>query len=272
MIKKLPNIINKLYSISFICLLLFIWWLVCKLQLVPAFMLPSPGKVASALVGDAPALWGHLLISLKEAFIGLFCSIVAAFILAIVMDRFVFLHKSIYPVVVLTQTVPAIVLAPLLVLWLGYGILPKVVLIFITCFFPLVVNILSGFQSVDQDVIKLFQSMGASRWQILWKVKLPYAMESFFAGLRIAVTYAVVGAIIAEWLGGDGGLGVYMTRVRKAYAFDKMFAVIILISFISLALMKLVDLIQKKSMPWKHMKRSMEAADEEHAAGTKDLK
>ena len=218
-------------------------------------MLPSPGKVLAALWNEAPRLWENALVSLQEAFIGLFLSIAAAFLLAILMDRFRFLYQALYPVLVITQTIPVIAIAPLLVLWLGYGVLPKIVLIFITCFFPLVVGVLSGFASVDWDVLRLMSSMGATRRQILFQVKLPSSLESFFAGLRISAVYSIVGAVIAEWLGGEAGLGVYMTRVRSAYAFDKMFAVIFLISVLSLLLMKLVDFLQKKMMPWKRINK-----------------
>ena len=127
---------------------------------------------------------------------------------------------------------------------------PKVILIVITTFFPITVGLLNGFKSIDKDSVNLLRAMGAGRWQIFRYIKLPGAMSQFFAGLRISASYAVVGAVISEWLGGFGGLGVYMTRVKKAYSFDKMFAVIFLISIISLMLMKGVDLLQRKSMPW----------------------
>ena len=151
----------------------------------------------------------------------------------------------------ISQTIPVIAIAPLLVLWLGYGIEPKVALILIVCFFPISVGLLSGLKTADEDTINLMRSMGASRRQILVHVKLPSSMEAFFAGLKIAVSYAIVGAIIAEWLGGESGLGVYMTAVRRSYAFDKMFAVILLVIILSLALVACVSFIEKKSMPWR---------------------
>lgn len=253
MTKKSPSIISKLYPVSFVALLLFIWWGLCQFGIVPGFMLPSPQKVTATLISELPSMLPHAAYSLKESFFGLGSSIAAAFILAVFMDRFEFLYRSVYPVVVLTQTIPTIALAPILVLWMGYGILPKVVLIFITCFFPLVVSLLSGLQSVDRDIVRLYHSMGATKNQILWQVKVPSSLDSFFSGLRVSAAYSIVGAVIAEWLGGNNGLGVYMTRARKSYAYDKMFAVIILISILSLLLMKLVDLLHKKSMPWKRV-------------------
>ena len=187
-----------------------------------------------------------------EAFIGLGLSIAFSWVLAVVMEEFALWRKTLYPVLIISQTIPTIAVAPLLVLWLGYGMLPKIALIFVTCFFPLVISILSGFETVDPDAVRLFRSMGAGRWQMLFWVKLPSAVESFFAGLKVSASYAIVGAVIAEWLGGNSGLGVYMTRVRKSFSFDKMFAVIIVVTLISLLLLYLVGLLQKKSMKWKY--------------------
>ena len=223
--------------------------------IIPPFMLPTPYNVVLALISDFPLLFEHARVTFGTAVLGLSLSVVFGVLTAALMDRFEFLYLAAYPVIVLTQTVPAIAIAPLLVLWLGFGIAPKVVLIFITCFFPISVSTLSGLRSVDPDIIDLMRTMGASRFEIFKRVKFKASLESFFAGLKLAGAYSVIGAVIAEWLGGARGLGVYMTRVRKAYAFDKMFAVIILISVVSLLLMKLIDIAHKKSMPWKGIEK-----------------
>jgi len=217
-------------------------------------MLPSPYQVALALSNDFPVLLSHSVTTLTEALVGLALSVVIGVVSASIMDRFEFLYLAAYPIIVLTQTIPAIAIAPLLVLWLGFGMAPKVVLIFITCFFPITISTLSGLRSVDPDITDLMRSMGASPRKILINVKLKASLDPFFAGLKLAGAYSIIGAVIAEWLGGSAGLGVYMTRVRKAYAFDKMFAVIILISLISLLLMGFIEIVHKKSMPWKGIK------------------
>lgn len=192
----------------------------------------------------------HSGVTLTEAFLGLGLGILLGFVMAVLMDQFEGLYQAFYPIIVLTQTVPTVAIAPLLVLWFGYEMTPKVVLIVITTFFPIAIGLLNGFRSADSDSIHLLRAMGADRWQIFRHIKLPGAMSQFFAGLRISASYAVVGAVISEWLGGFNGLGVYMTRVKQAFAFDKMFAVIFLISIISLLLMKGVDVLQKVCMPW----------------------
>lgn len=213
-------------------------------------MLPSPIQVVQAFIKEFPTLMQHSGVTLTEAFLGLGLGIFLGFVMAVLMDQFEGLYQAFYPIIVLTQTVPTVAIAPLLVLWFGYEMTPKVVLIVITTFFPIAIGLLNGFRSADHDSIHLLRAMGADRWQIFRHIKLPGAMSQFFAGLRISASYAVVGAVISEWLGGFNGLGVYMTRVKQAFAFDKMFAVIFLISIISLLLMKGVDVLQKVCMPW----------------------
>lgn len=254
--KKSLNITSKLWSLSAVAAVLIVWQLVCSFGMVEAFLLPSPVQVIRTLIAEFPLLMGHAAVTLAEAFLGLILGVLLGFAVAVLMDHYEPLYKAFYPLIVLTQTVPAVAIAPLLVLWFGYEMAPKVILIVITTFFPIAVGLLNGFRSADNDQINMLKAMGASRIQVFRHIKLPGSISQFFAGLRISASYAVVGAVIAEWLGGFKGLGVYMTLVKKAYAFDKMFAVIFLISFISLILMKAVDWAEKKCMPWERNKES----------------
>ena len=248
--RKSQNITNRIWSCSAVAALIVVWQAICMLGIVDSFMLPSPIQVVKAFVKEFSTLMQHSIITLSEAFIGLGLGILLGFGVAVLMDQFEKIYQACYPLIVLTQTIPTVAIAPLLVLWFGYEMAPKIILIVLTTFFPITVGLLGGFRSVDIDSVNLLRAMGAGRWQIFWNIKFPGAMSQFFAGLRISASYAVVGAVISEWLGGFGGLGVYMTRVKKAYSFDKMFAVIFLISIISLLLMKSVDLLQKEFMPW----------------------
>ena len=249
MIKKLLSI-NKIAPILAILLLFLSWQLLCALEIVPSYMLPSPIDVINAFMEDFSLLMYHAGISLAEAFVGLGIAVAVSFVLAFLMERFAPLYHALYPLLVITQTIPAVAIAPLLVLWFGYEMAPKIVLIFLVTFFPIVVGLLDGFRTADEDAVRLLKTMGASHRQIFFHVRLPSSLPHFFSGLRIAVAYSVVGAVIAEWLGGFGGLGVYMTRVKNAYAFDKMFAVIFLITIVSLLLIAGVRLLQHAVMPW----------------------
>ena len=236
-------------------LLLAAWELVCRFEVVPAYLLPAPTQVVVALVNDAPLIWDHTVTTMIESLAGLALGCALGFVLAVLMDRFEILYLAFQPIITVSQTVPTIAIAPLLVLWFGYGLLPKVVLIVLITFFPIAVSLVSGFRSVDPDQIDLMRTMHASNWQIFRYVKLPAAAEPFFAGLKISATYAIVGAVIAEWLGGFSGLGVYMTRVRKSFSYDKMFASILVISALSLVLLGLVNVLERVCLPWKWAER-----------------
>lgn len=252
--RKLQNTTNKCIPAAVILALLLVWQLISEMGWIPKFMLPSPLEVGKAFLAEFPLLMDHARTTLLEAFLGLSCGIMLAFAAAVLMDRFPVVYKGLYPIIVLTQTIPTIAIAPLLVLWMGYEMAPKITLIVITTFFPIAVGLLDGFRSVDPDAVSLFKAMGASRLQVFCYMKLPGSLSHFFAGLRISAAYSIVGAVISEWLGGYYGLGVYMVRVKKSYSFDKMFAVIFLISAISLLLMWLVDLLQRAVMPWERIK------------------
>lgn len=249
--KKLQNIIDAGIPILAIGILLLLWQLLHMAGVLPEYMLPSPVDVVEAFAGDAHALMQHMWVTLWEAFAGLGIGILLAFTTAVLMEHFRIFYRALYPILVITQTIPTVAIAPLLVLWMGYDMAPKITLVVLVTFFPITVGLLDGFQEADQDAIRLLKSMGASKWQIFWHIKFPSSLSHFFAGLRISVSYAVVGAVISEWLGGFAGLGVYMTRVKKSFQYDKMFAVIFLITAISLLLMKGVDGIQRLTMPWK---------------------
>lgn len=250
MIKKLRNTTSKILPAAAILIILAVWQFVSGAGMVSKFLLPSPLDVLKALVSDFPLLMVNAKVTVIEALTGLFTGVAIGFLMAVFMDHFDKLYKAFYPLIVLTQTIPTIAIAPLLVLWFGYEMLPKVILIVIVTFFPITVSLLDGFRSADQDTISLMRSMGATSLQIFRHVKFPGSLSQFFASLRISVSYAVVGAVISEWLGGFEGLGVYMIRVKKGFSFDKMFAVIFIISAISLLLMWAVNLLQKRCMPW----------------------
>jgi len=248
--KRSTSITNKLPAVCAIALLLTLWHFACALGWVPGFMLPSPEAVLVALAGDFPLLLRHAQVTLLEAFYGLMTGIAVAFLAATLMDRFRVLYRALYPLLVVTQTIPTIAIAPLLILWMGFEMAPKITLVAITTFFPITVGLLDGYAAADRDSAALLRSMGATRWQIFRHLKFPAALSHFFSGLRVSASYAVVGAVVSEWLGGFEGLGVYMTRVRKAYAFDKMFAVIVFITAVSLLLMAAVGLLRRAAMPW----------------------
>ena len=253
--RRSENITHKLPAIIALAVIIAAWQLLCLSGLVPSYMLPSPVDVVRAFIGDFPNLMLHAATTLQEAAWGLLTGIILAMLMATVMDRFPVLYRAFYPLMIISQTIPTIAIAPLLVLWMGFGMAPKITLVVITTFFPITVGLLDGYRSVDGDAVNLMRAMGATRAQIFYHVKFSSALPYFFSGLKISASYAVVGAVISEWLGGFEGLGVYMTRVKKAYAFDKMFAVIFLIVIISLLLMALVNALRDICSPWEKLEK-----------------
>lgn len=254
--RRFKSIRNKLWSVAGVAAILLLWQALCSFGAVPGYMLPSPLTVCKAFAGSFGLLMGHAKTSLTEALLGLSIGVALAFVIAAVMDRFRIMYQMTYPLLVITQAIPAIAIAPLLVLWLGFDMTPKVVLIIIVCFFPVAVGLLDGLRAADADQISLLRAMGANRLQIFWHIKLPGALPNFFSGLKISVSFSIVGAVIAEWLGGSSGLGVFMTRARKSFAYDDMFAVIFLIVAISLLLMGLTNLLEKKLTPWRQINQT----------------
>lgn len=260
---RLRSTISKVAPrVGIFLLILIIWYCVCRFTGIPKFVLPSPGDVIGAFRDDWQLMLRHARVTLTETIIGLFFGILIGFLTAVLMDRFALVRKTVYPLIVISQTIPTVAIAPMLVIWLGYEMLPKIVLIVLVVFFPIAISLLQGFSEVDKDTVNLMRSMGASRIQIFRYVKLPNSLGHFFSSLKISVSYAVVSAVVSEWIGGTEGLGCYMTRVRKSFASDKMFAVIILISVISLILIWLTEGIQHACMPWEkahyHHRRSKE--------------
>ena len=233
-----------------IAVFILLWQLLSMSGIIPGYMLPGPLRVISAFAADFSLLMSHLRRTLLEAMAGLAIAAAASIILAVIMDANSLLRDSLQPLLLLTQTMPTIAIAPLLILWMGYGTAPKITLVFLVCFFPMTIGLLGAFASADNDAVRLLKSMGASRRQIYHYIKLPQGLPAFFSGLKIAGSYSIIGAVIAEWLGGDAGLGVYMIRVRRSYTFDKMFAVILLTSVLSILLIKVIAVLEKLFMPW----------------------
>lgn len=250
--KKLQNIANKYAALLVGIFFLLLWEIAGYLSWLPQFIIPTPSEILKALIQEWQILIYNSAITLYQAMVGLLIGIILAFALAIGMDRIPWIRRAFYPYLIVSQTIPTVAIAPILVLWLGYGMTPKIVLVVLTTLFPIVINVLEGFASVDEDAENLLQLMGANYRQILRHVKLPASLSYFFSGLKISVSYAFVGSVIAEWLGGFEGLGVYMIRAKNAFSYDNMFAAIVVISAVSLFLLGIVALIERWVTPWQY--------------------
>jgi putative hydroxymethylpyrimidine transport system permease protein len=231
--------------IGFSLLILVIWQVVVVIRDVPEFILPSPVRVIEELIGSWQILLDHTLVTVTEAFLGLLASIVLGSAIGLAMGYFKTFRRMVYPLFVITQTVPLFVLAPLFILWFGFGILPKIIVVFMVCFFPIAVTFAQGLVRSDSGMDDLLKVMGASRWKIFRISRIPQALPYFFSGLKIAATYGIVGAVLAEWVGAQKGLGVFMTRAMKSFRTGALFADVFIIVLLSLVLYKIVEWVEQ---------------------------
>ncbi|GHO43460.1 ABC transporter permease [Ktedonospora formicarum] len=236
--------------------LLVLWEACVRVGRIDATLLPAPTTILEALGNKWDILLGHSIQTLLETVLGLAIATILGVALAVAIDLSSWLRRALYPLLVASQTIPMVALAPLLLVWFGFDLLPKVILVVLYCFFPITVACADGLLGVDADLVRLMRSMRASRWQVLWLVRLPGAMPSFFSGLRIAATYSVTGAIIGEYVGAEQGLGIYMQTSANAHAIVLVFAAIVVTVILSLALFALVGLIEYLVLPWKESART----------------
>jgi len=230
--------------------LLISWEAYVAVSGISPLILPSPSRIVTALIDFRALALTHTIPTLVETVVGFSVSVVAAAGAAIAMDQAPAVRRAVYPLLVGSQTVPIVAIAPLIVIWFGFGLLPKILVIVLVTFFPIVVSLLDGFASPSADASDLLRTMGASERQVFTKLRLPAALPSFFTGLRIAATYAVVGAIFAEYVGAFEGLGIWMQLSRNAFRADLVFVAIFIATLLSFALFLFVGRIERAAIPW----------------------
>ncbi|PSJ31850.1 ABC transporter permease [Peptostreptococcus russellii] len=246
---KNSKIINRvkdaLYPILTFLALLVIWQVSVSKMNVPSYILPSPLDIVEEFKKDWPVLLMHSKVTLTETILGLSISVVIALLIGTLMDFIPIVKRCLYPIMYITQMIPTITIAPLLVIWFGFGIKSKVLCVILTCFFPILINFTDGIDSIDRDYLNLFKIMKANKIKTFIHLKFPMSLDKFFTGLKISSTYAFVAATVAEWLGGTAGLGVYMVRAKSSYALDKVFACTILVVAFSLIFVAIIALLKK---------------------------
>jgi ABC-type nitrate/sulfonate/bicarbonate transport system permease component len=248
--KKFRSTADLFVPLVFIILLLAGWEYFVKIRSVPDWILPGPVQIMRTLVENMPLIAKHAQSTLLECLVGFAVAIIFSFVVAFLMDEIALFKKAVYPLIIASQTIPIISVAPLFIIWFGYGILPKIIVVVLVCFFPIAISLLSGLAAVDNDYLELFRSMQASRLKIFRMVKLPLALPSFFAGLRISAAYSVMGAVIGEWLGAKQGLGTYMMLAQRSFQVDRVFAAILAVTVLSAVLFGLVVLAERVAIPW----------------------
>src|SRR6478672_789868 len=239
-----------LSAVALTLALLVAWELIVRLGHVPEYLLPAPTQILADLKTDWVILWPAMLVTLKEVLIGFVIATVAGVGLAVVLHLYGPLRRAMYPILIGSQTIPIVVLAPILVILFGYGILPKLVIVALICFFPIVVNGLDGLRQVDDDFLRMMKTLDANRWAIFRRVEFPGALPSIFSGMRIAATFAAIGAIFGEWSGSSEGLGYLIQASTPNLQTARIFAAIVLLTLIAMALFGLVSLLERIFCPW----------------------
>jgi len=256
--RRLRSMSRKyLSAVALTVALLVAWELVVRLGHVPEYLLPAPTQILADLKTDWVILWPAMLVTLKEVVIGFVIATVAGVGLAVVLHLYGPLRRAMYPILIGSQTIPIVVLAPILVILLGYGILPKLVIVALICFFPIVVNGIDGLRAVDEDFIRMMYTLDATRWGIFRRVEFPGALPSFFSGMRIAATFAAIGAVFGEWSGSNAGLGYVMLEATPNLLTARIFAAILMLTVISLVLFGLVSLLERIAVPWAPKRESV---------------
>lgn len=235
-------------------IILGIWEMAVRITDIPLYILPAPSKILSALISERNMLFMHGMVTLKETVIGLAIATVFGVILAIIMDKFELFRTATYPILVVSQTVPVIVLAPILIIYLGFGMAPKILIVILMCFFPIVISFADGMKQVDVNQVNLARLFGAGSLKIYSMVKIPAAASSLFSGLKVAATYSITGAVVGEWLSSNSGLGYYMLRVKNGFMLDKVFACVVVIVLLSLLMNGCVKMLQYFLMP--HLRKN----------------
>jgi ABC-type nitrate/sulfonate/bicarbonate transport system permease component len=231
------------------------WQLYCSLANVDPTVLPTPTRIVSQLFEVRGIAWENTAQTLKETAIGFSLSVVVAITIAVAMDQLGWLRRALYPMLIASQTIPVIAIAPLMIIWFGFGLLPKVLLIVLVTFFPIVVALLDGFAATEPEAMDLLRTMGASRRQTFRLIRFPGALPHLFTGLRISATYAVLAAIFAEYVGAYHGLGIWMSQSKSSFRTDLVFGAIGICALISVTLFMLIAILARVVMPWHYAAR-----------------
>lgn len=234
-----------IYPAGVLALVIVVWQIATTVFDIPDYLLPPPTAIAEEMVREIGTLWSHGLVTLWEVLVGFALSVVIAIPLAILIVYSVAAERALYPLLIVSQVVPKVSVAPLFVVWLGFGVQPKVIIVFLIAFFPIVIDTIVGLRSVDEDMIDLVRSMGAGPVKTFRKIRLPAALPNIFGGLKVAITLAVVGALVAEFVGSDEGLGYLLLVATGQLNAELLFASIVFLSAMGMILFLAIEVAER---------------------------
>jgi ABC-type nitrate/sulfonate/bicarbonate transport system permease component len=253
--------------LAVVALLLVVWEVYARASGVSPFVLPAPSQVLGSLWDFRDEAIRHVVPTLVETAVGFAVSILAATAVAVALDRIAWVRSAVEPLLVGSQTIPIIAIAPLFVVWFGFGLLPKVIVVVLVTFFPITVALLDGFGSTPADATDLLRSFGASPGQTFRLLRWPSGLPAFFTGLRISASYAVLAAVIAEYVGATDGLGIWMQLSQRSFRTDLVFAAILLTAVLSIALYAAVSVAERAIIPWWSASRGARQSERPSGAG-----
>ena len=249
---RTPARLARDWGPSVVLLLLAVagWELAARAGWVEDYLLPAPSEVAQALVDDRALLLEDAWVTAQEVVLGFVVALAAGAALAVLLHVSQIARRAVYPLVVASQALPVVVIAPILVIWFGFGMTPKLIVIALICFFPVVVNTLDGLRAVDPAQVKMLRTLGAGRWAILRRLELPAALPYLFSGAKVAVAVAVIGAVFGELVGSDAGLGHAIQVGMAQLLTARVFAAVAILSAMAIALFALVSALERLAVPW----------------------
>jgi putative hydroxymethylpyrimidine transport system permease protein len=226
------------------------WEVAARMGWVEDYLLPAPSEVARALVEDRDVLFPDAWITAQEVLLGFLLAVVVGVGVAVAIHLSLLLRRSLYPIVVASQAVPVVVIAPILVIWFGFGMGPKLIVIALICYFPIVVNTLDGLRAVDRDQVRMLRTLGANRWDVFRRLELPASLPYLFSGAKVAVAVAVIGAVFGELVGSDAGLGHAIQVGMAQLLTARVFAAVLILAAMAIALFTLVAAAERRLIPW----------------------
>ncbi len=231
------------------------WWVIAAMELVEPYLVPSPGKTFEVFADKPDYLWEHSWVTTYETLIGFVVAVAIGVFAAVIMVYSSTVEKTLYPILLFAQVVPKIAIAPLFVVWLGFGIEPKIVIAVLIAFFPVVISMVTGLKAVDPEMLQLSSTMGASPWQTFVKIRFPASLPHLFSGLKVAVTLAVTGAVVGEFVGANEGLGYVILQANGNLDTPMLFAGLLVMSLIGVVLFVVVEIAEKLLLPWHASRR-----------------
>ena len=248
------------HPVVFVVAVLLVWWLVTAMKWVKPFIIPSPGDTWAAFSNNAAYLAQHTWVTTYETLVGFVIAVIVGLFVAVIMVYSRGLEQTLYPVILFAQVIPKIAIAPLFIVWLGFGMEPKILVAVLMAFFPVVISGLAGLRSVDPEILQLTSTMGAGRWRTFTKVRLPAALPELLSGLKVAATLAVTGAVVGEFVGANEGLGYVILQANGNLDTAMLFAALIIMSLMGVLLFAIIQIAEKFLIPWHASKRDVGAA------------